>query len=160
MRKTIESVDEKLPAFQVQTVEQLVDGTLEGSRFNTLLLVAFAGVALILAAIGVFGVMSYMVGQRTHAIGMRVALGADRHSVLGLVMHQGMVLALAGVGVGAPAALVFSRVMESLLFGVAATDPSTFGATIGILIVVALLSSVLPALRAINVDPMVCLRGD
>lgn len=104
--------------------------------------------------------MSYMVGKRTHEIGMRVALGADRLSVLGLVMNRGMVLALTGVGVGALTALVLSRVMESLLFGVAATDPSTFGATVGILMVVALLSSLLPALRAVNVDPMVCMRAD
>ena len=160
VRKTIESVDERLPAFQVQTMEQLVAGTLTGSRFNAMLLMAFAGVALTLAAVGVYGVMSYMVGQRTHEIGMRVALGADRASVLALVMNRGINLALVGVGVGALASLAFSRVMESLLFGVAATDPRTFGVTIGILVAVALASSVLPAVRAVNVDPMVCLRGD
>ena len=160
VRRTIESVDERLPAFQVQTIAQLVDGTLAGSRVNALLLVAFAAVALILAGVGIFGVMSYMVGQRTHEIGMRVALGADRHSVLRLVMNRGMALAAAGVAVGSAAALISSRVMDSLLFGVTATDLPTFGTTVALLLAVALASSLIPALRAVNVDPMICLRGD
>jgi len=125
-----------------------------------LLLTLFAGIALLLGVIGIYGVMSYAVAQRTREIGLRMALGAARAGVLGSIVREGMMVACAGVGVGLVAAFAFSRVLESLVFGVRVHDPATFAGVAVVLSAVALAACVLPALRASRVDPIIALRQD
>jgi putative ABC transport system permease protein len=133
---------------------------LAGPRFTMTLFVAFAGLALLLATIGLYGVISYSVGQRTREIGVRIALGADASAVVGLVVRQGLGLTMAGVIVGLAGAAVGSRAMESMLFEVDRLDPLTFGGVALLLLLVTLLASYLPARRAALVDPVVALRSE
>ena len=158
LRKEVWSLDADQPISQVRTMESILSGNMAQQRFNMLLMGLFGAVALILASVGIYGLLSYTVAQRTHEIGVRMALGAGRRDVLKMVVGQGMGLAIAGVGIGLIVSLALTRLMESLLFGVSATDPLTFAAVSLLLMAVALLACYLPARRATKVDPMVALR--
>jgi putative ABC transport system permease protein len=139
-------------------MDQLLADSLSRSRFTMLLLGIFAVVALVLAAVGIYGLIAYSVTQRTQELGIRIALGAQRRDVLRLVLVQGTRLTLLGVAIGVLAALTLSRLLGALLFGVSATDPLTFAGVAGLLAVVALLACFIPARRATRVDPTVALR--
>jgi putative ABC transport system permease protein len=152
------SVDKNVPLDKVRTMEQVIADSALRRKFTMLLLTIFAGLALLLGAIGLYGVMAYSVSQRTREIGIRMALGAQRHDVLKLVVKQGMSLAGIGVLVGIAVSLGLTRLMAGLLFGVSATDPLTFILVALGLASVALLANYVPARRAAKVDPMVALR--
>jgi putative ABC transport system permease protein len=158
IRSEVHALDADLAVSNVMTMEQLVSGSLAEPRFVLLLLGVFAAAALALSVIGVYGVVSYSVSQRQHEIGVRMALGAQMRDVLKLVVGQGMILVGGGVALGLAGAFALSRVMESLLFGVSATDLMTFAATPVLLAGVALGACFVPARRATKVDPMVALR--
>jgi len=144
----------------VRTMDERVSGLLAHPRFRATLLGIFAGLALVLAAIGIYGVLSQSVLQRTHEIGIRMALGGERRTLLWLVVGQGTVLALAGVGAGLLVALALTRYLAGMLYGVRASDPLTFAAVSVLLVTVALVASYVPARRASRVDPMVALRQE
>ena len=158
VRDQVWSIDPGQPVSHIRTMDQLLDGMMAQRRLNMVLFALFGGVALVLSAVGVYGVISYSVTQRTHEIGIRMALGAGRADVLKLIVTNGMTLVFIGVAIGLIAAVALTRLMTTLLFGVSATDPATFAAISGILSVVALAACFVPALRAIKVDPMVALR--
>jgi len=158
VQTAIHSLDRNAPISEVQTMEQVVGKATGESRFYLTLLGAFACVALILAAVGIYGVMSYSVSRRIHEIGIRMALGAQRDDVLRLVVWQGVILAISGVAVGLAGALALTRLMSGLLYGTKPTDPVTYVVVVFVLCVVAIASSYIPARRAAKVDPMVALR--
>jgi putative ABC transport system permease protein len=157
-RNVIQTLDGEQPVADIRTMQSLLADSVARARFNTLLLTVFAVVALILAAVGIYGVMSYAVTQRTHELGLRMALGAQTSHLLSLIVRQGMVMAAAGVGIGLAAAFALTRILGTLLYGISATDPLTFLAIASLLTAVALLACYLPARRATRVDPMVALR--
>jgi putative ABC transport system permease protein len=158
LRREVRSVDRDVVVGDVSTMEQALSDSVAQPRFRTLLLAAFAAVAVLLAAIGVYGVIAYSVAQRTHEIGMRMALGARRSDVLRLIVGQGAGLALAGIGIGLAGALALTRLLANLLFGVSATDPLTFILVPLLLAAVALAASLIPAHRAASIDPHVALK--
>jgi putative ABC transport system permease protein len=158
VRAQVAALNKDQAVFNVRTMEQAVAQSVAPRRFSMLLLSVFAVVALALASLGIYGLMSYVVAQSTREIGVRMALGAEVSDVLKLVLGQGMKLALVGVALGLVASLVLTRMMKTLLFGVSATDPLTFAAIALLLTGVALLACWLPARRATNVDPMIALR--
>jgi putative ABC transport system permease protein len=158
VRATVRSIDPEQPIYGISTLEGIVGDSIAGQQFNMLLVGIFGAVALLLASIGIYGVLSYSVAQRLHEFGIRMALGAGRADILRLVIRQGMRLAVAGVGSGLVASLAVTRVLSGLLYGVGTTDPATFAAVAGLLAVVALLACSLPARRAMRVDPMIALR--
>jgi putative ABC transport system permease protein len=160
VRREVYAVDPNLPVSNVRTLDQIVAKSISQPRFYATLLVIFAGVALALAAIGIFGVLSYAVSQRTREIGIRMALGAQERTVVGLVVRQALVLVVTGVAVGTIAALVLSQTLRKMLFAIEPTDPATFLAVAAVLIAVALFASYLPARRATRVDPVVALRAE
>jgi len=158
LRSRIREVDKYAPITRIRTLEEVVSESIAQPRFYTLLLALFAGVAVILAAIGLYGVMSYAVSQRTREIGIRLALGAEPQRILRMIVGQGLLLILIGVAAGLAAAFALTRLIATLLFGVSATDPGTFAVIALTLIVVALAACYLPARRATKVDPMTALR--
>jgi putative ABC transport system permease protein len=160
VRAAVASVDPGLPLYDVLTMEQVIEDSLAGRRLNLWLLAIFAGIALVLSAAGLYGVISYLVAQRTREIGVRMALGAQTRDVLRLVLRQGAGLIAAGLLLGLIAAFAFTRVLESLLYGVSARDPLTFAALAALLAVVALLATWMPARRASQVDPIQAIRAE
>jgi putative ABC transport system permease protein len=159
VREQMLALDPTLPVTGLRTMEQVVSSSVASERFNTTLLGLFAALGLSLAAIGIYGVMSYTVAQRTPEIGVRMAIGAQASDILKLlVIRQGLKLTLLGAGLGLLGALGLTRLMKSMLFGVSATDPLTFGSITSLLTVVALLACWIPARRATKVDPMIALR--
>ena len=160
VNQQIHGLDADLPIYYVRTMQQRVDESLARRRFLVTMLALFAGVALVLATIGIYGVMAYLVSQGSREIGIRLALGATQGGILRMVVSRGMMVAVAGVGVGLAAAFFLTRLMRSLLFGVDTADPLTFVAIAGLLGFVALAASFIPARRAARIDPMDSLRCD
>jgi predicted permease len=160
IRRALQSLDDKLPYAQVQTLEDRLRPELQPRRLGASMFGLFGLVALVLAAIGLYGVVSYSVAQRTREVGIRMALGAQRGDVLSLVMRQGAVLTVTGLVLGLAAALGTTHLVTHLLFGVSATDPITFAGVCLLLAAVATLASYLPARHATKVDPMIALRAE
>lgn len=158
VRKEAQALDSELPVFNIRTLDQYLASSVAKPKFSALLLGLFAGLALILSCIGLYGVMSYAVAQRTHEIGIRMALGAQTRDVMKLVVRQGMWLTLLGAAIGVAGAVALTRMIKSWLFGVSPTDPLTFAVAALLLAIVALLSCWVPARRAAKVDPMTALR--
>jgi predicted permease len=158
VRNAVWSIDKDQPVSDIRTMEEIVSSAVARQRFSTMLLGVFAALALVLAAVGIYGVMSYSVAQRTREIGIRIALGAQRGDVLKMTVFSGLKLVFAGVAIGILAALVVTRVMASLLFGISATDPVTFASIAVVLVSVAAFASYIPARRATRIDPMLALR--
>jgi putative ABC transport system permease protein len=158
IREIVAQLDKEQPIAKIATMDQLVGNSLARSRFTTVLLSCFAGVALVLACIGIYGVMAYSVAQRTQEIGIRMALGAQHADVLRMLLKQGCRLAASGVAIGIAAAVAVARLMTTLLYGVSPGDPLTFLGVAVLLACVALLACYIPARRAMRVDPLVALR--
>jgi putative ABC transport system permease protein len=158
MRSLVSSMDKDLPLREIKTLEQYVSGSISAPRFEAVLLGTFAVLALVLTIIGLYGVISYSVAQRTREIGIRIALGAQRESISHLVMREGALLTLIGVGAGLIASLFTVHLVRGLLYGIGTTDPATFIAVPVLLLGVALLACYVPARRAMSVDPIVALR--
>src|SRR5260370_14756380 len=160
VRDQVQSVDPTLPVSGTQTLNETLSASLSERRFSMQIVALFALTALLLAGLGIYGVISYMLSERTHEIGIRLALGAQRRNILRLVACQGLGLAIAGAALGLVCALIVSHLMAGLLYGVRPTDPLTFAGVVLVLIGVALLACYIPARRAIRVDPLVALRHE
>jgi len=160
VKQQLHELDPDLPPYNVITMDQRVQLSLARRRFAMVLLAGFAAISLALAAIGIYGVLAYLVSQGTREIGIRMALGATRTAIIRLVLRNGIALALTGVAMGVAAAFLLTRLMQSLLFGVTAGDPLTFCAVPLLLLFIALLATSIAARRAARVDPAECLRYD
>jgi predicted permease len=160
VRRTVAAMDPSLPVVQLRTMDRVIEDSVSRQRFLSQLLGVFALVALALAAIGTYGILAYMVSERTREIGIRMALGAGRGKVLAMVLSQGFVVAAVGIGLGLVGAFALSRLAASLLFGVSPADPVTFAAVAGVIALVALVACVVPARRATRVDPIVAIRTE
>ncbi len=158
VRKEVQSVDPTLPVFGAQMLNETVSVSLAQRRFAMIIVVLFALTALLLTGLGIYGVISYIVSERTHEIGIRLALGAEKRDILKMVLRQGLGLAIAGAVVGLAGSVMVSHLITGLLYGVKPTDPATFGAVAIILMSVALIACYFPARRAMRVDPIVALR--
>jgi putative ABC transport system permease protein len=158
IRGAIASIDKDQPIFAIATMQELVNGSISTRRITLILLGLFSALALVLAAIGIYGVISYSVAQRTHEIGIRMALGADGGGVLRMILAQGVKIAGAGIGIGILASFGLTRLMTKLLYSVSAADPVTFAAVAIVLVLVAMLACYIPARRALRVDPIIALR--
>ena len=158
VRHRVNEIDKDQPIYTVQTMRQVLDESLSGRRMSTFLSAIFAGCAMLLASIGIYGVVSYWVAQRTREIGIRSALGAHQGDILRLVLGHGMLLAVSGTAIGLAASLVLTRYLASMLFGITPRDLATLAASAASLIAVALLACYLPARRAAKVDPLIALR--
>jgi putative ABC transport system permease protein len=158
IRNAVTAMNGKQFIYDVRTFDEIVSKSLATQRFSMILLGIFAALALLLASVGIYGVISYVVGQRTHEIGIRMALGADKLHILRLILGRGGVLGLSGVALGLVSSVGLTRLMASLLYGVGATDPLTFAGVAMLLIFIAIVASYIPARRATKVDPMVALR--
>jgi ABC-type antimicrobial peptide transport system permease subunit len=156
----VAAVDPDQPIADLRTMDQVIADSLADRRFNMLLLGLFAGLALLLSSVGLYGLTSYTVGQRTREMGLRLALGAAPGQVLRLIFGESMRTVLLGVVPGVLGALALGRLLSGLLYGIPATDPLTFGACVAILSLVAVIASLVPGLRATRVDPMVALRDE
>jgi len=154
----VHAIDPSLPVSKPRTMAQILDTSVRPQRLNGLLVAGFAVLALVLAAVGIYGVIAFSVAQRTREIGVRMALGAQPGNILRLIVGQGLSLVLLGVGLGLAASYALARLLESFLFGISPRDPLTFGGVALLLGVVALLASFIPARRAARVEPMVALR--
>jgi predicted permease len=160
LRREVQAVNPELPVFGAQTLSDALSDSLSARRFSMEIIGLFALTALLLAGLGIYGVISYLVSERTHEIGIRLALGAQRSDILGMVVRQGLGLAIAGAAVGLVCALIVSHLMAGMLYGVRPSDPVTFAGVALLLICVALVACYIPARRAIRVDPLVALRHD
>jgi putative ABC transport system permease protein len=158
VQKEIRGLDPEQPVADVRTMEQVIAKSIARPRFNTLLLSIFAGVALVLASVGLYGVMNYSAMQRTHEVGIRMALGATRGDIMRLVVGNGMLLTVSGIAIGVIASWALTRVMSNLLFGITATDLPTYLGVSAVLAAVALIANYIPARRATRVNPVVALR--
>jgi len=159
-RQQVLALDAEQPIYEIRTLAAMRDRNIAPQRLNFTLLSLFALVALTLASVGLYGVISHAVTERTHEIGVRMALGAEARHVLGLMVRQGLTTTIAGVAIGVAGAVALSRWIESLLFGVTATDPTTFAAVVATLMAVALVACYIPAWRATRVDPSTALRSE
>jgi putative ABC transport system permease protein len=160
VRRELKRLDPDQPISDVRTMDERIGRSLSSRRFSTVLLGVFASLALTLAAIGIYGIVAYSVTERTREIGVRLALGAQRRDVIGMVVGQGMTMTVAGTAIGVVAALLLTRLMSSLLFGISAADPLTFLLIPVLLIAVAVVACYVPARRATRVDPLQALRSE
>lgn len=156
----IQEIDPSLPLFNIQSMDRIVEAAIGNERLTMVLLIGFAALALLMAAIGVFGVTAYSVSQRTHEVGIRIALGADRGGVLALVLRQEIGACLGGIAIGVVGAFFLASLLESLLYGVTARDATTLSIAAVVLFTVTIVACVIPARRATRVDPMTALRLD
>jgi ABC-type antimicrobial peptide transport system permease subunit len=160
LRRAVAGVEPGAVMYDVQSLDDVLANSLASRRLTMLLLTAFAALALLLACVGLYGVVAYLVSQRTHEIGVRIALGAQRSEVMRLVLGQGLRMALLGAAAGIVASLALARLMAAQLFGVTAHDPMTLAGVAAILVVVAIAACYVPALRATRVDPVIALRAE
>ena len=158
VRKEVSDLDKNLPVYGVQTMDEVLSAEVASQRFNAGALAGFAGLAVLLAGVGIYGVMAYAVSQRTREMGVRIALGAGPGTVLRMILNQGFRMALIGVGLGLAGAFALTRLMSGLLFGVKLSDPETFVVVTAALLGVALVACWIPARRATRVDPVIALR--
>lgn len=160
IRKVVAEVDRNQPVANIKTMSDVVSDTVAPRKFNLVLFVLFALIAMVLAGLGIYGVIAYTAAERTHEVGIRIALGAQKSDVLGLIIKTGVMLTLIGVALGLALAIALTHLMTTLLFGITPNDATTFVVVSAFLILVALLACYLPARRATKVDPLVALRHE